>query len=216
MPQQINLQTAVLSTQRRPFSALFMLQALGALTLVGAAFCLYEVTSLHRQNEATSQALRTGTQVLEGVRLTVRQRQSAAMPAELALQQQLKVRRGELSQLEDTLDALHEGVFRPGEGHASRLALVARSIPPSAWVTLVKADAERLEVSGFTFNPAALNEWIDQLAASPLLAGQQLAAINVAKVVDAPGAPADALHPVWSFSMVKSLDPPSSAAGESR
>lgn len=216
MPQQINLHTTDLSTQRRPFSALFMVQAMAALVVLGAAFGLYEVTILNRESAASSQTLRTGQKVLDGVRLTLRQRQTAAMPAELALEQKLKTRRGELLQLENTLDELHRGVFRPGEGHASRLALVARSIPPTAWVTLVKADAERLEVSGFTFDPAALNEWINQLAASPLLVGQQLAVVNVAKVVDAPGAAVDALHPLWSFNLVKSLDRPSSAVGESK
>jgi hypothetical protein len=49
-----------------------------------------------------------------------------------------------------------------------------------------------------------------------LLAGQQLAAINVAKVVDAAGAPSDALHPVWSFNLVKSLDQNLAAPGASR
>ena len=216
MPQQINLHTDVPSTQTRRFSALFMVQALAALTFVGAAFGLYEVTSLHRESAATGRALRTGAQLLDGVRLATRQGRAAAKPAELALDQALKARRGELLQLQSTVAELQQGILRPGEGHAARLALLARSIPATAWVTLVKADAERLEVSGFTFDPAALNDWITQLAASPLLAGQQLAAINVAKVVDAAAAPSDAPHPVWSFNLVKSVDQNLAAPGVSR
>ena len=68
MPQQINLHTTDLSTQRRPFSALFMVQAMAVLVVLGVAFGLYEVTSLNRESAASSQTLRTGQKVLDGVR----------------------------------------------------------------------------------------------------------------------------------------------------
>lgn len=215
MPQQINLYTAVPSTQTWRFSALFMARALGAIILVGGALGLYEVMRLHQQSAATGRALRTETQLLQAMRLTIRQTKASETPAEMALAQALKERRSELLQLQSTVAALQQGILLPGEGHSARLALVARSIPATAWVTRVKADAERLEVSGFTFDPAALNDWITRLGASPLLAGQQLATINVAKVGDAVGAASDTLHPVWSFNLVKSLDQDRAAPGSS-
>lgn len=185
-----------------------MAQALAAVVLVGAALGLYEVMSLNRQSNVLRQTLQKQTQMIDGLRLTIKQRQAAAVPAELAMGQELKARRAELLQLDSTLAELQLGVFRPGEGHAARLALVAGSIPATAWVTLVKADARRLELSGFTFDPAALNGWIDQLAASPLLAGQRLAAVNVIKVV----APVESAQPVWSFSLVNAIAAPSAVA----
>jgi Tfp pilus assembly protein PilN len=202
MPQQINLYTPVLLSQQRYFSAHVMVQSLAVLMVVGAALCHYEVTRLQHQSDALRQTLQTQTTALEGLRATTRQRQAAAAPAEVALAQELTVRRAELKRLEGTLADLQLGVFRPGEGHAARLALVARSIPPSVWVTLVRADAGRFELSGFTFDPAALNLWIGQLAASPLLTGQRLAAVDVTKVSES----ADMSRPVWSFSLVNALD----------
>jgi len=222
MPQQINLYTPVLLSQQRYFSARVMAQLLAVLAVLGAALCLYEVTRLQRQSDGIRQTLKTQKTTLEGLRVTTRQRQVAAIPAELAVAQDLVLRRAELQRLEGTLTDLQQGVFRPGEGHAARLALVARSIPASAWVTLVKAEAGRFELSGFTFDPAALNLWIDQLAASPLLTGQRLAAVNVTKVSESSAntgvatAPADASRPVWSFSLVNALDQPSPVTGVQR
>jgi len=215
MSQQINLYTPVLLTQQRYFSAYVMVQALVAVAVIGTALCLYEVTHLHRQSDVLTQTGQKQKQMLDVLRATIRQRQAGTVPMELALAQDLQAQRGELLRLDSTLAAFQQGVFRPGEGHAARLALVASSIPATAWVTLVKADAGRFELSGFTFDPSALDGWINQLAASPLLAGQRLAAVNVVKVSEPAtstgprtgGTPAQSARPVWSFSMTNAMDP---------
>jgi Tfp pilus assembly protein PilN len=212
MPQQINLYTPVLLSQQRYFSARLMAQSLIVMGVVGAALCYYEVMRLQHQSDALRQKLQTQSTALERLRAISLQRQAATVPAEVALAQELSARRAELQPLERTLADLQLGVFRPGEGHAARLALVTRSIPASAWVTLVRADAGRFELSGFTFDPAALNLWIGQLAASPLLTGQRLAAINVTKVSES----ADTSRPVWSFSLINALDQPSPVKGAQR
>lgn len=223
MPQQINLYSPVLVTQKQSFSAVVMVQALTLLTLVGAAYTVYEVSSLHSLTKALNRTLATQTQTLAALQHTIVQRKAAAVPAGLTLAQDLQARRADLVRLESAQEQLQRGLFRPGEGHAARLALVASSIPAAAWVTGVKADPERLEVSGFTLDPDALNSWIDQLAGSALLAGQRLAAVNVAKVTNAnptnanpSGATPDASRPVWSFSLVSSIGKPVAEAGGTR
>lgn len=216
MPQQINFYTPDLSNRQRFFSARVMVQALAVLGVVGALLGLYQATRLHRQSQALRQTLRTQAQVLDALRVTTRQQQAAAVPVEQALAQDLVARRAELLRLQRTLTALQQGVLRPGEGHGARLALVARSIPATAWVTLVKADAGRFEVSGFTLDPVALDTWIHQLTASPLLTGRRLAAVNVTQISEPVGGtgagrggtPAAASRPVWSFNFVNTLDPP--------
>lgn len=219
MPQQVNLYVV---PQRLYFSARVMALALGVLAVMGAVYGLYELSRLYRQGYALRQVLQTQTTVLEGLRMTLRQRQAAVVPAELALAQDLVARRTELLRLESTLANLQQGVFRPGEGHAARLALVARSIPDTAWVTLIKADAGRFELDGFMFEPAALNMWINELATSPLLKGQRLAAVNVVKAgkpaasSGAGGVTADTARAVWSFSLVNALDQPLVTKGERR
>ena len=223
MPQQINLYSPVLVTQKQYFSATVMVQALAALTLVGAAYTVYEMSSLRSRTEAMNRTLATQAQALAALQQTIVQRKAATVPAGLTLAQDLQARRADLLHLERAQAQLQRGLFRPGEGHAARLALVASSIPAAAWVTGVKADPERLEVSGFTLDPDALNGWIDQLAGSALLTGQRLAAVNVAKVTSANPASANPINalpeparPVWSFSLVSSLDKPVTQTGGAR
>lgn len=218
MSQQINLYTPLLAAQKRYFSANVMAQALAALVLAGVAFVVYEVTSLRGRTESLNRALATQTKALEALQQTIVQRKAAAVPAGLTLAQDLQARRAELLRLQSTEVQLRRGLFPPGEGHAARLALVANSIPAAAWVTGVKADPERLEVSGFTLDPDSLNGWIDQLAASSLLTGQRLAAVSVAKVIGTTpvSATPEASRPVWSFNLVSSLDKPVAEPGGAR
>ena len=218
MSQQINLYTPVLATQNWYFSANVMVQTLAALVLAGVAFVAYEVISLQSRTESLNRTLATQTKALEALQQTIVQRKAATVPAGLTLAQDLQARRAELLRLESTLVQLQRGLFRPDEGHAARLALVARSIPATAWVTLVKADPDRLEVSGFTLNPDSLNGWIDQLSVSPLLTGQRLEAASVTKITGATpaGAPPQASRSIWSFSLVSSLDKPLAETGATR
>ena len=58
-------------------------------------------------------------------------------------------------------------------------------------------DANQMEVSGFTQEPAALNDWVARLALHPVLTGQQLSRVKVERVAPAPGGRA-----LWSFSLV--------------
>jgi hypothetical protein len=74
----------------------------------------------------------------------------------------------------------------------------------------VRADDLRLELSGYTLEPAALNSWVARLAESPLLEGQQLSVVKVERVnpetrsAGAAVAPA-ASGPLWSYTLVTAL-----------
>jgi Tfp pilus assembly protein PilN len=65
-------------------------------------------------------------------------------------------------------------------------------------------DGSRFEVAGFTLEPSALNEWVDKLAASPLMQGLKLATVKVESATGAPG------RSTWSFHLV-SVEPPASS-----
>jgi Tfp pilus assembly protein PilN len=111
---------------------------------------------------------------------------------------QLQTKRDELARRELLRTALQEGLASPGMGHSDRLALVARTIPQPAWITGVKADSTHFEVSGFTLEPAALNEWVTRLTASPLLRGLKLATVQVDNA-NPPGGTAP--RQIWSFNL---------------
>ncbi|MEO5661260.1 MAG: PilN domain-containing protein, partial [Polaromonas sp.] len=174
MPQQINLCTPILLTQKRYFSAHTMGQALAVFVVLGGGLCTYWVWSLDVASAGFKRTLATQSRELEGLQAAIAQGKAGSGPADSALTLELQSRRTELSQREKLVEELQRGLFRPGWGHAARLQLVAQSIPAPVWVTEVKADDVQLEVSGFTLEPAALNGWVAKLAASPLLEGQNL------------------------------------------
>ncbi len=211
MPQQINLCTPILLTQKRYFSAQTMVQALAIFGVLGGGLCAYWVWSLNRASEGFQQTLATQARELDSLKAALAQSQAGVGPVELGLTQELQGRKTELLQREKLLQELQRGLFPPGWGHSDRLQLLARSIPPRVWLTEVKADEARLEVSGFTLEPAELNAWVSQLAASPLLKGQALASVKVESVSAAMVKTAP--RPIWSFSLLSAVGKPATVLG---
>ena len=226
MPQQINLCTPILLTQKRYFSAQTMAQALAVFVLLGGGLCAYWVWSLNTASDGFKKTLATQSQELESLQAAIKQGKVGAGPLEAALAQQLQGHKLDLQQRQSLMEALQRGLFRPGWGHAARLQLVARSIPAQVWVTELKADDNQLALTGFTLEPAALNGWVGKLAASPLLEGQKLSTVKVehasaavlktlagTAVPAAVSANASTARPMWSFSLVSALGKPAPGVG---
>ncbi|MDO8698954.1 MAG: PilN domain-containing protein [Rhodoferax sp.] len=232
MPQQINLCTPILLTQKRYFSAQNMVQALAVFVVLGGGLCAYWIWSLNVASEGFKKTVSTQGQELESLQAAIRQSKAGLGPVESALAKELQAARNELLQRERLYDELQRGLFQPGRGHSARLQLIAQSIPASVWVTEINTDANQLEVSGFTLEPAALNDWVRKLGASPLLQGQKLSTVRVestsaASTKTVPGAtavtpalsaassaaPGRAAPPMWSFRLTSAVADPSSAGG---
>ena len=228
MPQQINLCTPIFLTQKRYFSANTMAQAMGVFLLLGGSLSAYWTWSLNQVSAGYQQSVATNQREIDRLQAAIIVSKASTGPADAALVQELKQNREALQRREQLLEDLRRGLTREGWGHSARLQLVAQSIPPQAWVTEIKADDTRLELSGYTLEPAALNVWMARLAASPLLQGQQLATVKVERAVtelrNAAGAPAVAPGAVaaaraagpavWSFILVSAVAaPPVAASG---
>ena len=65
MPQQINLFTPILLTQKRYFSARTMVQALAVFVILGGGLCAYWVWSLNAASEGFGKTLATQSRELE-------------------------------------------------------------------------------------------------------------------------------------------------------
>lgn len=207
MPQQINLCTPILLTQRRYFSALTIAQALAVFALLGGGLCAYWVWSLGAASEGLKKVLSANAIELASLRAAIKEGKAASGPAEQALNQALQTQRTELQRRGALLEALRRGLVKPGWGHAARLRLLAQTIPASVWITHLKADEGQLEISGYTLEPAALNDWTTRLSVSPSMQDQRLATIKVerASAARAGGDSTAATVPLWSFSMVSAL-----------
>ncbi len=216
MAQQINLCHPIFLTQKRYFSAANMAQALGVFLLLGGALSAYWAWTLHSLGQGYQQVVNNNQRELSQLQAALQIMRANAAPAGAAQQQELQARQAELQQRELLLRELKRGLLREGYGHAARLELVARSIPPQAWVTEIRADDLRLELSGYTLEPAALNNWVARLSDSPLLQGQQLSVVKVERVsADTARNPAavDPLRsaggaPLWSYTLVTAMATP--------
>jgi len=231
MAQQVNLCLPVLRQQTPRFAAQTLAMAALVILSVAGTLAAAWIYNLSQATAALKVNLDAQTKELEALRVAIEQRNKSAAPAEQALQQEIKTRRATLQQRDSVLAALSQGLFEPGQGHAARLQLVAQSIPSVVWVTQIKADEQHLEVGGYTLEPAALNQWVRQLAASPLLRGQALSTIQVESVkpesvvLPAAGEPLPvaaksqagaaavasaspvSLPPMWSFSLLSNVRP---------
>lgn len=219
MPQQINLCTPILLTQKRYFSAQTMVQALGVFVVLGGSLCAYWVWSLNIASEGFKKTLATQARELESLQVAIVQGSKVGTaPADATLTKDIQSRQAELLQREKLLEELQRGLFRPGWGHAARLQLLAQTIPAPVWVTEVKADESQLEVSGFTLETAALSDWVAKLAASPLMQGQKLATVKVENATApmvkpaASSAVTSSPRPIWSFNLVSAVGKPAALA----
>ena len=215
MPQQINLCTPILLTQKRYFSAQTMVQALAVFVILGGGLLVYSVRSLTHASEGLKTSLATQSRELELLDAAIKQGRAGAGSVEAALTQDLKALRAVVQQREKLLAELQLGLFRPGWGHSARLQLLAQSIPSPVWVTVATATENQLEVSGFTLEPAALNDWVLKLAASPLLKDQKLATVKVeaanAALPLAASTKVGASRPLWTFNLVSAVAKPAIA-----
>jgi len=223
MAQQINLCTGIVKTQRQRFTARTMLPALGVFLVVGGVLGFLGVGSLERSAVGYRQTLDAQAADIKSLQAAILQSRANAAPVDPALVLQAQDRKSAVLQREKVLLEVQQGMFKPGEGHSDRLLLVARSIPAPVWVTAVKVDAARFEVAGFTLEPAALNEWVATLAASPLMRDLKLSTVTVentvASNVAVPAAASIATpqkgkagRAIWSFNLVN-LEPAAKITG---
>ncbi len=220
MAQQINLCNPIFLTQKRYFSASTMALSLGVFVLLGGLLSAYWSWTLHTLSAGYQQSVSNNQREITQLQAAIQANRANAAPADAAQVRDLQTRQTELQQRELLLLELKRGLLREGYGHAARLQLVARSIPPQAWVTGVLADDLRLELSGYTLEPAALNSWVARLAESPLLEGQQLSVVKVERVVGNDvrgGAPAAVTAqagsaPLWSYTLVTAVTPVAAGA----
>lgn len=177
MAQQINLHSPILLQPRKQFSATAMGRALLTLALALAGLGTWmsvQNRGLQREGELAETRQRAERdQLMRGL---ATQKQSGDRGA---LQQQLHGLEAEIAQQRQLLAELERGRAEPGWAHSDLLALVARTVPPAAWVTELRFSPERMAISGMTLDPQALQGWISQLSQSPALRGRPLAEVRV-------------------------------------
>jgi Tfp pilus assembly protein PilN len=216
MPQQINLCTPMLLPQKRPFAANTMVMALAAFLIVGGGLCAYWVSSLNSSSQSLQTNLNSLNRDRESLVAVIKSQQAVTGGKVVDPNLEMELLQAQLVQRERLLTEMRRGLLIEGQGHAARLRLVAETIPSQVWVTELVADEYQMEVRGYTFVPSALNDWVARLAINPVLEGQTLSAINVARVnTPAPNTAVSSATagdgnapPAWSFTLVSARSNP--------
>jgi Tfp pilus assembly protein PilN len=183
MVQQVNLANPIFLQEKHYLSANSMALALVAIMIFGMVLIGFVLRNIQQTQITFRQLIERNQQEIDAQKAVIVTTKGNAAPADTALLQQQQATEKALQALEQQWAELQRGLFRPGFGHSARLALVAQSVPAQVWVTELRADELRFSISGFTLEPAALNDWVATLSASPLLSGQTLATVKIERVV---------------------------------
>lgn len=195
MPQQINIFTPVLATQKRYFSAHRLVQFLTIAILFSSGIYSYLIWEIGTATKELKNNFSLKAQELDRLHLAIKKNQQTGASGTVFVQVQSQ--RTELLRLEKIINALQQGLSRSGQGHASRLELLSQTIPANVWITQISDEEAKIQISGLTFNPVLLKNWIDELAKNPLLEGNMLQTVKVESVR---GESPALSRPTWSFS----------------
>jgi Tfp pilus assembly protein PilN len=197
MAQQINLFSPILLTPKRYFSAAAMLRALAACALALALLCGWSVWRTH--------ALQRDLAVTAPLQDSERERLRAALAAlpdagkdTQALEQEASAAEQALAERQRLLDALG-GDDAARRSPAALLRRLAQTLPAPVWLSEVKLTGQRLELSGQTLQPEALQTWLKGWTDGTGAPDRQPALLQVQRQPD--GAPGGGES--WAFHVVR-------------
>ncbi len=204
-PQQINLYNPALLPAREQFSArqlvAWVVIAASAMAAI-AWWAAGETRALRR--EMADQAARAPA--APGADAGPTPHQVAALETTLRGKQAL------LETRRTARDALKRGMAGPDSGPSAVMRRMADSIPPTAWLTELRAAGSRIDVSGRTLDPAAVDRWLDSLRASGLVATAPAPAVKLERI-DAPAGPSARAAQAYAFHISAALSSPFAEEG---
>lgn len=211
MSQQINLFNPIFMKQRKYFSLLTMLQALGLIiagSLVFYGYAIYQVNQLDRQ--LAENTLRYNA---EQVRL-------ARYVAEFSPQQSNQLLQDEVQRLEkqtteqnEIIETLKSGAVGNTTGYSEYMRAFARQVVQGLWLTgfKVTGDAAQISLSGGVVSPELLPAYIQRLGKERIMQGKTFSTLKMQQSradegVVAGQAPTSAVRRYVQFTMYSGPD----------
>jgi len=174
LSQQINLFNPIFLKQKRQFSALAMLQALGLVALGVLAMYAYEV----RQNHTLAAVLAQTDQQLEARRsqMTRFGIEFSTQGASRALTDELAAAEARLAERIGLLDDVRTGVGGDARGYSRYLAALARQTMPGVWLTGldIGGKSSALVIKGRALDSALVPAYMRALNRAAPLAGRRV------------------------------------------
>jgi hypothetical protein len=227
MAQQINLYNPIFLRQKKHFSAVTMLQALGLLlggVLAFYGYALSESRALTRVADDTRKQLQSQSEQIG--KLT---REFSPQGQSKLLEEEVARANARLKQREELLAMLRTGGLGNTDGFARYLSALARQTLPGVWLTgfTIGGDEAELQLSGKVLHPDLVPAYIRALNREEVMRGRRIAEMRLtareekeAPVTAAPGAnPAAASKPPaapvryveFSISAVRGAAPPAAS-----
>ncbi|MDZ4201711.1 MAG: PilN domain-containing protein [Gallionella sp.] len=188
MSQQINLFNPIFLKQRKYFSLLTMLQALGLIALGAVLFygyAAYQVQQLEKHAEGSVQ------------RFDAEQARLDRMKAEFSPQQASQLLKMETERLEklfaeqaDLIETLKVGAVGNTTGYSEYMRAFSRQVVQGVWLTgfRVVGDAAEISLQGGVVDPGLLPAYIRRLGKEPVMHGRTFANLQMTQVATEEGA----------------------------
>lgn len=179
MSQQINLFNPIFMKQRKYFSLLTMLQALG---MIAAGSLLFYGYALYQVDQLAGQAAESTK------RHDAEQARLARLAAEFSPQHANQLSQGEAQQLEKVfaeqtvlIEALKSGVAGNTTGYSEYMRAFARQVLPGLWLTgfRVAGDAAHISLKGHVTSPELLPAYIQKLGREPIMQGRNFSNLKM-------------------------------------
>jgi len=179
MSQQINLFNPVFLTQKKYFSVVTMLQALGLILLGSAVFygyAIYQVSQLSRQADEMSKRYAT-----EQARLVNFTNEFALQHSGQMLEDELKQLEAQAKAQDNVLTTLKSGVIGNTEGYSEFMRAFARQSINGLWLTAfdIVGDGTQMSLSGAVVNPQLVPAYIQRLGKEKVMHGKTFSTLQM-------------------------------------
>lgn len=179
MSQQINLFNPIFLKQRKYFSLLAMLQALGLFLLGSALFygyAMYQVKLLTQQSEESSKRYAT-----EQARLARYTEEFSPEKAAKLLQEKLNAVEARQVTQDEIIETLKTGVIGNSTGYSEYMRAFARQIVSGLWLTGfdIVGDGTQLGMSGAALSPELVPVFIQRLNQEPVMRGKSIPTLQI-------------------------------------
>lgn len=179
MSQQINLFNPVFMKQRKYFSLLTMLQALGMI-IVGSLFfygyALYQVDQLGEQSAESSKRYNA-----EQARLMRQAAEFSPQQANQALQDEVRRLEKQVIDQAALIEIIKSGAVGNTTGYSEYMRAFSRQIVPGLWLTgfTVTGDAAQISLNGAALGPESLPAYIQRLGKEDVMRGKTFATLQM-------------------------------------
>lgn len=181
MSQQINLYSPLFRRQKKVFSAVALLQAIGLVVLVVAVFYFYLSAQSSLLELRAADSSRQLQSELERLKVYSAQ-QSPEMRAK-SLAERRKTLEAGFNERTQALEAMDKGALGRTEGYSGLLRALARLSMDGLWLTRVRFSEEKAEafIAGRATRPELVPLYIQRLRTEEKLQGQDFSSLEITR-----------------------------------